>query len=227
MKFLRNSLILLACAGFLAPLSADDTDLPETLEDGLVLVEGSKLAAVYAEPGADLGEYNRVNVLDAKVAFRKDWLKDQRAATASSRSANRVSSRDVERIKTNLAELFAEEFNNALTEAGYETTDEVADDVLTIAPAIINLDVANPDTRATTFGRSYQKTAGQMTLYVELYDSVTGDLIAKAVDLASDRHQNFYSWSNATTNETAARGVVQGWAGVLVNALDEAHGKSE
>ena len=70
MKRVLILLFLLAGAGFLSSqVTAEESELPKTIEDGLVLVEDSRLAAVYAEPGADLGGYNRVNVLPAQVAF--------------------------------------------------------------------------------------------------------------------------------------------------------------
>jgi hypothetical protein len=66
-----------------------------------------------------------------------------------------------------------------------------------------------------------------MTLYIEVYDSVTGDLIAKALDRKSDRQNSgFYTWANRATNQAAANRILQGWANILVTALTEAH-KSE
>jgi hypothetical protein len=62
-----------------------------------------------------------------------------------------------------------------------------------------------------------------MTLYVELYDSVTGDLIAKAMDRKADRsNDGFYTWTNRATNKAAADRILKGWAKILVDALDEA-----
>ena len=62
-----------------------------------------------------------------------------------------------------------------------------------------------------------------MTLYVELYDSVTGDLIAKAMDRKADRsNDGFYTWTNRATNTAAADRILKGWAKILVDALDEA-----
>ena len=58
-------------------------------------------------------------------------------------------------------------------EDGYPVVEEAADDVLLLRPAIVNLDVAAPETSRMSRGRSYVDSAGQMTLYIELYDSVT------------------------------------------------------
>ena len=200
-------------------------DAPEVTVEGLHRVEGTRLAEVYTDPDADFATYNRVMLLDAAVAFRKNWLRDQRLQSVD---RMRVTSSDVEKIKKNLAELFHEVFTKALQDAGYEVTDEAAEDVLLIRPAIVNLDINAPDTMSAGRSRSYTQSAGEMTLYVEAYDSVTGDLLAKAIDRKADRYSSHYTWTNSVTNRAAATRVLEGWAEILVNALNEAHaGKSD
>ena len=62
-----------------------------------------------------------------------------------------------------------------------------------------------------------------MTLYVEIYDSVTGDLIAKAMDRRVDRTNDaYYTWATSVTNKAAAERILKGWANILLNALNEA-----
>ncbi len=62
-----------------------------------------------------------------------------------------------------------------------------------------------------------------MTLYIELYDSVTSDLIAKALDCKADRsYDSFYTWTNSVTNRAAAQRILGGWADIPPNALKEA-----
>lgn len=213
--------LIFALASATGTAVAKQEKLPEVTEDGLHRVKDSRLAIVYAEPGADLAQYQRIKLLDAYVAFKKNWARDQR-----SRSADRLSvtSRDVEKIKNKLAEEFHTVFKNTLEQGGYEVVDESADDVLLIRPAIINLDVNAPDTPRAGRSTTYTTTAGEMTLYVELYDSVTGDLIAKALDRRVDnagRH-GFYTWANSVTNKAAADRILEGWASILLDALNEA-----
>lgn len=204
-----------------ASAAAKEQELPEVTEDGLHRVPDSKLAIVYAEPGAELTQYQRIQMLDPYVAFKKNWERDQR-----SRSADplKVTSRDVEKIKNNLAQEFTVVFRQALEDGGYPVVDEADEDVLLIRPAIINLDVAAPDTMSAGRNRSYSTTAGEMTLYIELYDSVTGDLLAKALDRKVDNpaRSGFYTWSNSVSNKAAADRILKGWAEILLDALNEA-----
>ncbi len=208
------AVLLFAVTG---PAHAGQEDLPDVTVEGLHRVPDSKLAVVYAEPGADLAPYHRILLLDAYVAFKKNWERDQRSAA----NPLRVTSRDVEEIKSRLSGEFESVFRTTLEKAGYQLTDEPGDDVLLVRPAIINLDVNAPDTPRAGRTKSYTSSAGEMTLYIELYDSVTGDMIAKALDRRAD-NQAYYTWSNSVTNKKAADKILQGWASILVAALDEA-----
>jgi hypothetical protein len=200
--------------------NAGDQDFPEVTEEGLQRVHDSKMALVYADPDADLSQYDAILMTDPYVAFRKNWLRDQRTQSVN---PLRVTTNDVEKIKKNLSEEFKTVFTEKLEAAGYALTDSVGESVLLIRPAIINLDISAPDTPSS--GRSYQYTqsAGEMTLYIELYDSVSGDLIAKALDRKQDRSRSgYYTWTNSVTNRKAADRILNGWADILVDALDDA-----
>ena len=114
MKF--SSLMLLTTASVLlalsGPLSAKkEQELPEVTEDGLHRVHDSKMALVYAEPGADLSIYSKVQLLDAYVAFKKNWERDQRSRSAQ---PLHISSKDIDKIKTQLADEFKQEFTTVL-----------------------------------------------------------------------------------------------------------------
>jgi hypothetical protein len=164
---------------------AKRADLPDVTEDGLHRVPDSKMALVYAEPEATLADYHRVKLLEPYVAFKKNWERDQRTTG----SMIRISSADIQKIKEDLATEFQQVFRQTLEDGGYEVVDEVADDVLLVRPAIINLNVNAPDQRSSLNVKTYTESAGEMTLYVELYDSVTGDLLAKALDRDQLRNQ--------------------------------------
>jgi len=196
-------------------------DIPTTTVEGLQLIKDSNLTLVYAEPGIDLGQYSKINLDDAYVAFRKNWQRDQ-----NRHHPQKVSAGDMARMKAELSSLFREVFTRTLEEGGYELVTERAEDVLLLKPAIINLDVIAPDTMDANRGNTYSETTGEMTLYLELYDSVTDDLIAKALDRNIDRQTGYFQWQNHVTNRAAANRILQVWANVLKEGLDEARGIS-
>lgn len=203
---------------------AQGDELPEVTHDGLRLVPDSKAAMAYVKPGADFSVYDRIMLLDCYVAFKKNWQRDfNREQPALSR---RVSDRDVARIKGEVAELFRDVFVEELDdEGGYQVTDTAADDVLLIRPAIIDLDVTAPDTRSAGRSYTYVDSAGAATLYIEFYDSVSGEILARAVDRKEGRDYGRMEWSTSSSNRAEGRRIMRGWADSLREALDEVHGK--
>jgi hypothetical protein len=209
--------IFLLCTPGNAPLAARD-DPPQVSADGLHLVPDSRLGLVYADPEADLSAYKRLLLMDAQVAFRKNWQRD-----INTNKPYSVTSGDMQQIKADLAALFGEVFTQELKSAGYVLTDKQADDVLIVRPAIFDLNVNSPGTRSSRT-RNITQSAGDMTLYLELRDSITGDILIKALDFQFDRSNVTPHMLDRTRNERAARRILSNWAQTLVNGLDEAKG---
>ena len=191
--------------------------VPEVTIEGLQLIKDSNLALVYAEPGINLGQYSKVYLDDAYIAFKKNWQRDQ-----NRHHPQKINAEDMARMKAELSSLFREVFSKTLEEGGYELFTERAEDVLLLKPAIINLDLIAPDTMDANRGNSFSETTGEMTLYLELYDSLTDDLIAKALDRKIDRQTGYFQWQNHVTNRAAANRILQVWANVLKEGLDVA-----
>jgi len=193
-------------------------DLPLINDEGMELVKNSDLATVYADPGADLGIYNRVMLLDATVAFKKNWKRNQN----SSGNPLRVKDSDMVKIQEEVATLFREVFTKELVDGGYAMADEPGEDVLLVKPAIVDLDVYAPDIQNSSLTRSYSESAGEMTLNLELYDSLTDDKIAKATDRKRDPDRGYLEWRTSVSNRQDAKRMMTGWAKALRSALDEA-----
>ena len=193
-------------------------NLPAVNDEGMELVKDSNLATVYADPGADLGIYKRIWLQDATVAFKKDWQRDQNRSRPL-----KVRDEDMKRIQEDVATLFREVFTKELIDGGYELTEEIGDDVLIVKPAIVDLDVTAPDIQRTG-GRehSFSESAGEMTLNLELFDSITGDKIVKATDRKRDFQRGYLQWRTSVSNRADARRMMTSWAKALRSTLDEA-----
>jgi hypothetical protein len=198
--------------------SKSKTEVPEYTVEGLKLVPNTKdIALVWAEPGANLAQYDRVYLVDPYVAFKKNWQRDQNRS-----STTRISTADMDRIKNSVKELFMAVFTEELEKGGYTLATERAEDVLLVKPAIIDLDVNAPDVRSAGRSSSFTTSAGSMTLYMELYDSETDDLLAKAMDAKADRDTGYMQWQTSVANRSAAKKMMQPWAEALRKGLDRA-----
>lgn len=192
--------------------------LPEVDKDGLHLIKDSKVAVAYAKPGADLSQYSKVMLVDAYVDFRKNWERDYNMNEIG--LEGRVGDKDVERIKSDLAAEFKKVFTETLTKDGHEVVDAVGPDVLLLRPALINLDVAAPDTMRAGMGNTWVSSAGSMTLYMELYDSASSTLIGRVADPRADPNDGA-QMANKVTNKVAADRMIRHWAELLSSHLGE------
>lgn len=218
-----RTILVTGLAGLLlsGTLLAKD-DFPQTTDDGLTRIDAKKVDVVYWKDGATLADYKRVLILDCYVAFVKNWERDQNRNRMA--LGNRVSDKDMERIKKDLAAEFNKVFAKELSEkGGYEVTTEAAADVLILRPAIVNLDVVAPDLKNIGRVENFVTSAGAMTLYLELHDGVTGAIIARIIDERDDNKAGMGQRANSVTNKAAADRILRGWADALRVALDNAH----
>lgn len=206
--------LLVAAAPF--GVQADEHEGERTW-DGLVMLEDTDVHAAFIDPDADFGAFQRVALIEPQVAFRSNWQRDQ---NRTSRARN-VRASDVERIKQDVAELFMAVFTEQLEAAGYDVVNYADEDVLIVRPAIIDLDVTAPDVRSGTRSRTYTANSGAATLFIEMFDSLTGDLIGRAVDRRAAGRSGFTTRSNRVTNRTDARREFRVWADQLIEFLDQ------
>jgi len=209
---------------FAAPvttIASDAPNIPQTTTEGLVLVpkvEG--LAYVWAEPGADLSQYKRINLVDPTVAFKKNWRRNYNKNAID--LASKIKSSDIKRIQKGVAELFQDVFTKELEAGGYTLTTERAEDVLLVKAAILDLDINAPDIHSSSMSGSAVTSAGSMSLFMELFDSETDDLLAKAMDATRDRQSMVLQFQSGAANRQAARKMMEPWATALRKGLDHA-----
>ena len=124
-----------------------------------------------------------------------------------------------------MSELFSNVFTEELIEnGGYTITDQIGDDIMRIKPAIVDLDVYAPDTMSAGRTTQFTESAGRMTLKLEIYDSVTGDLIATLSDRKESPRRGYMQWTSSVSNRAEAQRMLRQWANDLVKRLDEARG---
>ena len=214
-----NSLLVFSLSVLVSTLAVGK-DLPKTTHDGLDLIEDTKLRAVYMKPDASLDQYTRVAILDTYVAFEKDWQRDYNRQSVG--MSSRISDTDMNEIKKRVGDEFNKTFQEELEKKGFSVVNTTGNDVLVLRPAIVNLDVNAPDTMKS-FSRSYVSSAGSMTLYLELYDSVSNAIIARVIDPESAQHSYSGVPANRATNKQQEDIIVRKWADVLASHLGKVH----
>ena len=219
MKNLIATLSLLATLLTLGCASTTET-VPTTTPDGLDLVRSDKHSAVYVKPEAQLDIYNEFAIVPCEVAFRKNWQRDYNSSHRS--SGQQIKERDIDRIKRELGEECTTFFTDALSEEpSYNLVTEwqQGKDVLLVRPNIVNLNISSPDVSSPSMTRSYSASAGSMTLYLELIDAETSEVLVRAYDSKADP-DSFVNYANKITNRQAADRMLKNWATRLREAMD-------
>ena len=215
-------LALLCCALLGATAAAKK---PPQEWDGLSLVKLKGLDAAYARPGADFTIYNKIIIDPIQVAFSKNWEKEE---TFSNR---KLTAAQLEEIKGKISKVAEETFAEVLSDkGGPQVVTAPGPDVLRFSAAIIDVYPNAVDTQEP--GRNYVFTtsSGSATLYAELRDSETGQLIGRVVDAREARNGGDFRWTNSVENAHEARLMVSDWARILrkrYEALREAAGKGD
>lgn len=202
-------------------LAACATPPPPVSHDGLHLVEQRDLDQVYVKPGINIGDYQAYTLQPCTVSFRADWMRNQNTNRDFGR--DRVTEEDMEVISGRLAKVCDEYFLAALQEEpAYKVVEQGSDGerVLELRPSIIDLDVRAPDLNEVGMVRTYTTSSGEMTLYLEAYDAVTGEIVARVVDEKEDRDDMYLQWTNRATNMADAKRFMRSWTHSLRKSLD-------
>lgn len=215
-KFRKGVLALAAALATLALAGCASTQSGPEEWDGLVRQPGTRLDGVFLRPGVSISSYTTIMLAPADVQFAENWDPGRTGRTG----ARRLDTVDILAIKQNLSTMFGEIFTSELTSGGYKIVSEPGPDTLLVVPAIVNLFINAPDTTSPGVTRTYTANSGQMTLVLEVRDSVTGEVLARVVDRRSGRTSGFMTITNRVTNTADARRAIQIWAVALRNGLD-------
>jgi hypothetical protein len=186
--------------------------------DGLEPVKVKGISLAYKRSGATLTPYKRVRIDPVEVRFHKNF--------SPQRTGSRLPlpAEDLEAIRTGLAKVVQEQFTKTLTAKGrYPVVNENGPDVLRLKIYIVNLYVNAPDNPGPGVSRTFVTSAGEMTLFMELYDSETGAILARVVDRQEARNANMIQMANSVTNVGEAEDIAANWARIMRDALDRAH----
>lgn len=214
-KILALLALAVAFAG-ITSLGVTSKDAPEISHDGLHLDADSDLALMYVKPDADFSVYEEFLMLEAYVAFKKNWQRNTKVA------GRRVSNKDMEKIKAEAAELLHKSFKKELDEVGgYKFVEKSGDKVMILRPALIDLEITAPDIPTAGRVTQYVASAGAATIFIELYDSVSGEILARAIDRRRMQDYGVARWATSVTNRTDASRMFKRWATLLRQGMDE------
>ncbi|NQZ25539.1 MAG: DUF3313 domain-containing protein [Colwellia sp.] len=211
-----STLLFVGCS------STETLKAPEISSDGLTLKHISQSTIVYKKSGIDFSNYDKVKILPGTVAFKKNWQRDYNRSAST--LSTQIKDKDVVRIKGSVAsllnEVFIEEFSR---NDDYPIVDIASEGTLLIKPSIIDLDINAPDITSSRITRTITEESGSATLFLEIYDAVSGEILARIVDTETAENNSHYQWSTRVSNHADAKRIIKKWAKALRSNFDQAH----
>jgi hypothetical protein len=190
-------------------------ETPALTDDGLEPIKLKQIDKAYRRPGAKLGSYQTIILKPVEVAFSKGW-------NPRDYGDNGLRTKDVEKLRGDLAELAAATFTKTLNAGGYATASSAESGVLEVEVRIVDLFLNAPDVGHVANVRSYALSAGEMQLVVTLRDAVSGTTLFRSVDRKRDPDSYRLEWANRVWNHVQLKRMLEGWASQLKDALDSA-----
>jgi len=192
-------------------------DLPVTA-DGLHRIHSVRVAAAYLKPGASFANYKQIVIDPVTVSYKSP----PRNATTSNRSRGNfaLSETNMDRLKRTFQEVFEEELAKS---QDYRITREPGPDALRVTGHIVDLVVDAPPQRGSTY--DFVMKAGEMTIILDVRDSLTGEPLARVADRRAIRPASggastlHYSTPVRAWSDVRARFRI--WASLLREGLDE------
>ncbi len=211
---------------FVAMTMAGCSSAPPTIQqgpnaevsfDGLHVVDSSIFKAAWADPDIDFSRYDKIMPGGAFFEYRavKKTSGSQRATY--SQSEFYINEKSREKLAENASEIFNEELAKS---SRFSVTDASGPDVLIIRGGLHDIVSKVPP---ETSGRSdvYLSSVGEITLILEAADSMSGEVIFRAVERrALGRDGGTTMRSSSVNTRAEVRRVIRRWATKLRDGLD-------
>lgn len=190
-------------------------EVAESQAPALTKVKLDRLDEVYAKPGVDWHQYT--HVLLAPLDMNDTEIK----------APSGTHKRDIKPLTDKQKEAFNSAFQRAFTrelneDDAFQAASEAQANTLKIQGKILQLAPTYiPDSRMAASGRNrvYSETAGTITMQFEIYDAVSGELLAKV----TDKREATRMWreNNAVQNRAQVNQIMGSWARIFRNHLDD------
>jgi hypothetical protein len=218
------SALLLACtSGSGGSQFTYDKGAEATTVDGLHRVKYWGFGAAFVKPGADLQRYDKIMLKEVEISYKRPPRRARQTDDMLDRGNYELSPEAMNEIEKYFHDVFAKELGKSKV---YTLTDQPGPDVLRVSGYIVDLDVAavpfrDQDPEETNYGRS----AGELTMILDVRDSKSGEPLVRTADRSSLDYAAGMGMrqSNPVQNSGAVRDLFEREALQLREHLDKIH----
>lgn len=191
----------------------------EVTFDGLVRIDNSRFRGAWIDPEVDLTQYTKIIPGGAEFQFRSV----QKVSSAQARRSNENEFWMSESTKERLIETVSDIFDEELARSEhFEITDEPGADTLIIVGALHDI-VSRVPPDIIGRGDIFLSSIGEGTLVIQLSDSLSGEVIFRAVERRAAGTTGTATRSNSASNWGEVRRWARRWATNLREGLDSIH----
>lgn len=200
-----------------APPTIQQGPNAEVSYDGLHAIDNSIFKAAWADPDIDFSRYDKIMAGGAFFEYR---AVKKTSGTSRARASDTEFYID-EKAREKLKELTSEIFNEELAKSSrFSVTDASGPDVLIIRGGLHDI-VSQVPPDIIGRGDIYLSSVGEITLILEVVDSMSGEVIFRAVERrAAERGGGMAMRSNSVNTRSEVRRLIRRWATTLRDGLD-------
>jgi hypothetical protein len=192
----------------------------ETTFDGLVRIDNSRFANAWIDPDIDLTQYSKIMPGGAEFQFRNVQKMSATQARRSNENEFWISDSQRQRLIEVVSGVFEEELQRS---EHFTIVDEPGQDTLIIVGAIHDIVSRVPPAHIGR-GEIWLSSLGEGTLVIELADSLSGEVIYRAVDRrAAENVGSQMIRANSASTWGEVRRWARRWATRLREGLDSIH----
>lgn len=226
MKIIRLVLTLMTAFVFVVG-SVGCTTAPPTVQtgpdaevsfDGLHKYDNTRVDMAWAVPDLDLSSYTKILPVNAGVEYRE--VKD-RGSTFTARSRGGPYFID-DKARAEFEALVDKIIKEELQKSNrFDIVDEPGPNTLVVSGRLLNVTSQVPPDPIGGRSRIYLSSVGDATLVLEVRDSETNRILARAVDRrAAERIGGSFTQSNSVTNTAEIRRLLRYWGSLVREALE-------
>lgn len=211
---------------FAAMAIAGCTSAPATIQqgadaevsfDGLHVIDNSIFREAWADPDIDFSRYSKFMPGGAFFEYRAVKKTSRTTRAASSTDEFYIDDEAREKLKGLATEIFSEELAKSTR---FTVTDTSGPDVLIIRGGLHDI-VSRVPPEPIGRGDIYLSSVGEITLILEVVDSMSGEVIFRAVERrAAERGGGMAIRANTVTTLAEVRRLIRRWATTLRDGLD-------
>jgi hypothetical protein len=217
-KLFLACVVTAALAGCTTSAPTVDTSAEMTF-DGLFPVTGSRADQAWARPDVDLSQYSKIMLQSVGIEYRPGGESGRSFAARSRGGPYEVTEEQKASFEATMRDAFLEELGRS---ERFTIVNEPGPDVLLIRGGLLDVVSYVPPEPVGARSDVFLSKVGEATLVLELRDSITEAILARAIDRrAAESSGATLQRSNRVSNATEIRRLARAWGSLLRTRLEE------